>query len=514
MKLRTQIVGLGLVGVVMAALVGGVGLFNTIRMSDAFEDSINTNLALSKSQEADMMHDAVRGDVLLTLLSAQKGDAAGMAEAVKDLKEHSDNFAQNMAAMQALPISAEVKAISLKTAPLVKAYIDSAVEVQNLAKKDLASAETAMPKFQQSFKDLEVAMEQQGEAISKDVEAYTAQTAALATRSRWLVGVGLLVAATLLVMAALWLARQISSPMARAAAIADRMAQGDLTSSIAPHGTDETVQMLSAMARMQNNFGGIVRTVKANADNLATSSSEIAQGNLDLSARTESQASSLEQTAASMEELGAQVNHNADNARQANQLAQSASSVAVQGGEVVTQVVDTMKGINESSRKIADIISVIDGIAFQTNILALNAAVEAARAGEQGRGFAVVASEVRSLAGRSAEAAREIKALIDASVARVEHGSALVDKAGTTMGEVVHSIRRVTDIVAEISSASSEQAAGVAQVGEAVTQMDQVTQQNAALVEQMAASASSLKAQANDMVEAVAVFKLNTMAIR
>jgi len=230
---------------------------------------------------------------------------------------------------------------------------------------------------------------------------------------------------------------------------------------------------------------------------------------MDLSARTESQASSLEETAASMEELGAQVNQNADNARQANQMAQNASSVASQGGEVVGQVVETMKGINESSRKIADIISVIDGIAFQTNILALNAAVEAARAGEQGRGFAVVASEVRSLAGRSAEAAREIKALIDASVGRVEHGSILVDKAGTTMAEVVQSIRRVTDIVGEISSASSEQAAGVAQVGEAVAQMDQVTQQNAALVEQMAASASSLKSQASDMVDAVAVFKLN-----
>jgi methyl-accepting chemotaxis protein len=209
-----------------------------------------------------------------------------------------------------------------------------------------------------------------------------------------------------------------------------------------------------------------------------------------------------------MEELNSAVKQNADNARQANQLATNASTVAVQGGEVVGQVVDTMKGINEASRKIADIISVIDGIAFQTNILALNAAVEAARAGEQGRGFAVVASEVRSLAGRSAEAAKEIKSLINASVERVEHGTALVDQAGTTMTEVVDSIKRVTDIMGEISAASNEQSLGVQQVGEAVTQMDQATQQNAALVEEMAAAASSLKSQAQELVQAVAFFKV------
>jgi methyl-accepting chemotaxis protein len=238
---------------------------------------------------------------------------------------------------------------------------------------------------------------------------------------------------------------------------------------------------------------------------VATASAQIAQGNNDLSARTEQQASALEQTAASMEELSSTVRQNADNARQGNQLAQNASTVAVRGGEVVGQVVDTMKGINDASRKIADIIGVIDGIAFQTNILALNAAVEAARAGEQGRGFAVVASEVRSLAGRSAEAAKEIKGLISDSVQRVEQGTVLVDQAGTTMAEVVAAIRRVTDIMGEISAASTEQSQGVAQVGEAVTQMDQATQQNAALVEESAAAAESLKAQAQQLVQAVAV---------
>ncbi len=251
-----------------------------------------------------------------------------------------------------------------------------------------------------------------------------------------------------------------------------------------------------------------VSIVRSSAGSMDVACAEIAAGNHDLSARTESQASALQQTAASMEQLSSTVKQNADNARQANQLAQSASTVAVQGGQVVAQVVDTMKGINDSSRKIADIISVIDGIAFQTNILALNAAVEAARAGEQGRGFAVVASEVRSLAGRSADAAKEIKTLITDSVGRVEQGSALVDQAGATMEEVVASIRRVTDIMGEISAASSEQNQGVTQVGEAVTQIDQATQQNAALVEEMAAAASSLKSQAQDLVQAVSVFKL------
>jgi methyl-accepting chemotaxis protein len=301
--------------------------------------------------------------------------------------------------------------------------------------------------------------------------------------------------------------RPIGGEPSVAAAIAGRVAQGDLTGHIALAPTD-TSSMLLQLRQMQVSLTHVVSAVRRGSEGVATASAEIAQGNHDLSARTESQASALEQTAASMEELSATVKQNADSARQANQLAMSASSVAVQGGVVVGQVVETMKGINQSSGRIADIIQVIDGIAFQTNILALNAAVEAARAGEQGRGFAVVASEVRSLAGRSADAAKEIKTLINDSVARVAQGSALVDQAGSTMAEVVSSIRRVTDIMGEISAASNEQAAGVHQVSEAVTQMDQATQQNAALVEQMAAAASSLQGQADELVQTVAVFRL------
>jgi methyl-accepting chemotaxis protein len=301
--------------------------------------------------------------------------------------------------------------------------------------------------------------------------------------------------------------RQLGGEPGEAAELARSVAAGDLSLRVDLKAGD-TSSMMAQLSAMQVSLAQVVGKVRQGAEGVATASAEIAQGNHDLSARTESQASALEETAASMEQLSATVKQNADSARQANQLAQNASSVAIKGGEVVAQVVDTMKGIDDSSRRISDIIGVIDGIAFQTNILALNAAVEAARAGEQGRGFAVVASEVRSLAGRSAEAAKEIKSLINASVERVGQGTALVDQAGATMTEVVRSIRRVTDLVGEISAASSEQATGVEQVGEAVMQMDQVTQQNAALVEEMAAAASSLKSQAQDLVGTVAVFKL------
>ncbi|MES2950328.1 MAG: methyl-accepting chemotaxis protein [Pseudomonadota bacterium] len=320
----------------------------------------------------------------------------------------------------------------------------------------------------------------------------------------------LLLAALIIGGIALVISNNIREGIDKALCVVDAISHGDLTVQIQPEGKDEIARLLQAMVRMQSSLLSVVGSVRQGSENLAVASAEIAQGNNDLSARTEQQASALEETAASMEELGSTVKQNADSARHANQLAQSASTIAVRGGNVVGEVVLTMKGINESSRKISDIISVIDGIAFQTNILALNAAVEAARAGEQGRGFAVVASEVRSLAGRSAQAAKEITSLINASVERVEHGTALADQAGATMTDVVASIKRVTDIMGEISVASNEQALGVAQVGEAVTQMDQTTQQNAALVEEMAAAASSLKSQAQDLVTVVAGFKLET----
>ena len=368
-------------------------------------------------------------------------------------------------------------------------------------------ADVTVPARNNLFKPLGEEKKRLSELLNTDLESITAET--VTARSVVIFGVFLLTLGLVgFVVYLLRVMRALGTDPVVLAAMANQIAEGDLSVRIKPASGD-TESVLARMAQMQTNLYKVVTQVRQGSEGVATASAEIAEGNNDLSSRTEHQASSLEETASSMEELSATVKQNADRARQANQLAAQASTVAVRGGEVVGQVVETMKGINDSSRKISDIISVIDGIAFQTNILALNAAVEAARAGEQGRGFAVVASEVRSLAGRSAEAAKEIKNLISASVERVEQGTALVDKAGVTMAEVVSSIKRVTDLMGEISAASNEQALGVSQVGEAVSSMDQVTQQNAALVEQMAAAAGSLNSQANDLVQVVAVFKLD-----
>lgn len=325
----------------------------------------------------------------------------------------------------------------------------------------------------------------------------------------WILGGVTVVAVVLALTLMMWIIRSITVPLQQAVNVAERVAEGDLTVSTHSNRGDEMGTLLRAMEKMTRNLTGIVGTVRGASDSIATGSDQIATGNADLSQRTEEQASSLEETAATMEELGSTVKQNAQNARQADQLAQQASNVASQGGDVVGQVVQTMKGIDDASRKIADIITVIDGIAFQTNILALNAAVEAARAGDAGRGFAVVAGEVRTLAQRSAQAAKEIKDLITTSVERVGQGTALADKAGHTMEDIVQAIQRVTSIMGEIANASTEQSDGVAAVGNAVSQLDQVTQQNAALVEESAAAAASLKQQAQALVQAVSVFRLN-----
>ncbi|QTN30562.1 hypothetical protein HZ993_09795 [Rhodoferax sp. AJA081-3] len=316
-----------------------------------------------------------------------------------------------------------------------------------------------------------------------------------------------LVALVLCAALAMWIFKVLTGPLALATDIANRITEGELANAI-PYDRGPLGNLLDALRNMQQSLAQTVSAVRANAESVAMAGSEIAAGNADLSNRTESQASALQQTASSMDELGSTVDRNAEGAGEANELAQSACTVAIRGGSVVADVVSTMQGINDSSRRIADIVGVIDGIAFQTNILALNAAVEAARAGDQGRGFAVVATEVRSLAQRSASAAREIKGLIATSVERVEQGSALVDRAGATMQEVVAAIQGVSTLVGEISAASKAQSQGVAVVSKVVAQMDHATQQNAALVEQSAAAADNLKTRAQELVQAVAVFRL------
>ena len=508
MQLRTQILSVGMAGALLAGLVGGIGLFASSRLGGSIDDAVLAGVALQSSQEADMMHDAIRGDAQLAYIGALEKDQAQIAEAEKGLRDHAKTFIAALDKLRSLPLSDAARDAEAAARPLVTKYIEAGRRVVQASSSNVEAARSELPGLQTAFSELEDKMEALSGTIESTGAALNEHAKSSVRQVQLAIAAALCLVTITMMIAALWMARRMTLPMAHAVAVADRLAQSDLTAEVHVAGNDETVRLLEAMSRVQANLSGVVRGVQINADSVATASVQIAQGNNDLSQRTEQQAGSLEETAASMEELSATVKQNVDNAKQANQLAQGASTVAVQGGAVVAQVVDTMKGINESSKQIADIISVIDGIAFQTNILALNAAVEAARAGEQGRGFAVVAGEVRNLAQRSAEAAKEIKSLINASVERVEQGTALVDKAGETMTEVVSSIRRVTDIMGEITAASVEQSAGLSQVGEAVTKMDRATQQNAALVEESAAAAENLKAQAQQLVGAVAVFKL------
>ena len=446
---------------------------------------------------------------------SRASDSSKRADYEAKLAEANKAFQAGLAAFGALHQNPAERASFEGLQKAGTAYMAAQQKVLALGREDKQqdAAETSEGLAGNAYNDVLAALRTQ---MKTSVEAGAAAAAAAhATYEQARLGVaavlalGLLLGVGCAVAFSRRLLNQLGGEPHLAAAVAHAVAEGDLTTHI-PVRDGDAASLMAKLHAMQVNLGRTVSQVRQGSESVATASAEIAQGNQDLSTRTEQQASALQQTAATMDELGSTVRNNADNAKQANQLALNASTVAVKGGEVVGQVVETMKGINDSSRKISDIIGTIDGIAFQTNILALNAAVEAARAGEQGRGFAVVASEVRSLAQRSAEAAKEIKSLISASVERVEQGTHLVDQAGHTMEEIVASIRRVTDIVGEISSASVEQSSGVAQVGQAVAQMDNATQQNAALVEESAAAADSLRQQAMQLVQAVAVFKLQS----
>jgi len=500
-------------GTLLLLLIGvaAFGSFNVDRVHDRVEQMYGENVVALQS--LGQINALILRNRILVMDMAAHPEAANVEKRDTELKANIEKVSEAWEQFLKTNQTAEEKALGEEFIRARTAYVRDGL----LPMRDAVRAgklDEANRLYRERISPLSPAVQN---AIGKLVQSQVDQAAAdLADAARIeksvYVGTAILtIIALLLGTFFAWLVtRSITRPVAEAVRVAQTVAAGDLTSAVQVSGQDEVGRLLSALAQMQSSLADVVGTVRGNAGSVATASAQIAQGNQDLSQRTEEQASALQQTAASMEQLGATVKHNADNAQQANRLAIEASGVAVQGGTVVAQVVQTMKGINDASKRIADIIGVIDGIAFQTNILALNAAVEAARAGEQGRGFAVVASEVRNLAQRSAEAAKEIKSLISASVERVEQGSSLVDQAGATMTRVVDSIKRVSDIVGEISSASTEQSTGVAQVGEAVSQMDQATQQNAALVEESAAAAESLKGQAQALVRAVEVFKLRT----
>ncbi|MCX7278278.1 MAG: methyl-accepting chemotaxis protein [Burkholderiales bacterium] len=514
LKISTRLVlGFAVMGALMA-LLGAIAFAKLNVLGEEFSSVVQDRYVkvshLTSIAETNARNMSAIRDLLL------QDDEAKKSALLSELAANSKSINADFQALEQTVVSPEGKDMLAKAQAARAAYAKMRDKVVGLAKAgdkdagaaalyaDLAPAQRTYQAEVAAFSSFqEKLMAKASESVNNTLQ--TSKTVIVG-----LVSFALLVAAII----GTWITRSTTRPIARAVDVARAVAAGDLSMQIDTSGHNETAQLFQAMAEMQTQLSSIVEGVRQSAHQVVTASSEIAQGNNDLSSRTEQQASALEETAASMEELSSTVKHNADNARQANQLAVSASTVAVHGGEVVGQVVDTMKGINDSSKKIADIISVIDGIAFQTNILALNAAVEAARAGEQGRGFAVVASEVRSLAQLSAAAAKEIKVLIANSVSQVDQGTSLVAKAGDTMTEVVSAIRRVADIIGEVSAASNEQSLGVTQVNEAVAQMDQVTQQNAALVEESAAAADSLSKQAEDLLQSVAVFTINGNATK
>ena len=443
-------------------------------------------------------------------MAASKG--TGPAVALADLMKRAGFSAAELGKLDdAAALSNALVKTEVVAMDLVKRHLEaSANGTAQEGDTDLASARAMVHDAQYHANKAKIMQPVDEFLVLLDQRTQGAIANAQARNMRWFYVTAVLSFCLLgtLVLVFWYVYQQVNASLRRAIRSADTMASGDLSQPVPIRGLREVAIMLQAMQTMQDGLVQVVRKVRQGSEALSLASTEIAQGNNNLSERTEQQASALEETAASMEQLSSTVQHNADSAREANQLVIEASNIAAQGGSVVSQVVQTMKGINQASHQISNIISVIDGIAFQTNILALNAAVEAARAGEQGRGFAVVASEVRSLAGRSAEAAKEIKTLIQSSVDRVDEGNVLVDKAGATMAQVVAAIDRVTHLMGEISEASKEQAQGVSQVGEAIQQMDQVTQQNAALVEEMAAEAVSLRTQATALVQVVEVFHI------
>lgn len=488
---------------VLMALLGVNGGHGNARAGAALESVLATSGALRNHLEGDMMHDALRADVLAALLADTQQDWQAVDA---DLKEHADHFRELIAANQQLATGEAKEALAGVDATL-ESYIASAESIIATARTDKAAARAALPAFSASFKELENALSDISDQIQNGATAAEEDAARVLAIARNL-GVALLLIAVVISLAAsAWIVRTITGGIERIAVTIQRMASGELGRDIRIDSTDECGRLLGELRDLDEKLGGIVGLVRVHADSVGAAARQLSHGNDDLSQRTQEQAAALEQTASSMEEIAVTVKRNAENARAASQLAVGARGQADRGGAIVQQAVAAMGEINESSRRIADIVGVIDEIAFQTNLLALNAAVEAARAGEQGRGFAVVASEVRSLAQRSAAAAREVKTLIEDSVRKVGAGSELVDRSGRVITDIMEGVRKVTDIVSEIAAASEEQASGIEQVNRAVAQMDSVTQQNAALVEEGAAATKSMEHQTHELVQEVSFFR-------
>jgi methyl-accepting chemotaxis protein len=510
LSIKLRLLASNLAAISFVALVGGIG-YLAVTQLDAAMDRITSNGAAMKDQmAADQVHDALRADVLAALLAGVDGSAEERDTVKRDSAEHLALFRKLMADIDKDVTDPALRAAVDKVRPDVDAYLQSAGGIVALALSDVAAARQAHPAFMQRFRTLEKSMGALSELIESASTATRDAGDATVGQAKRNIAIAAVLAALVMVVAGTLLSRSISRPLDEAIGLAGRIAEGRLDADIdcAEDDRTETGQLKRALRSMRDSLRRIVGDVRTGTDSIATAAGQIAAGNSDLSSRTESQAGALEETASSMEELTSTVRQNAENARQANQLAHSASEVATRGGDVVGQVVQTMSAIDTASRRIVDIIGVIEGIAFQTNILALNAAVEAARAGEQGRGFAVVAGEVRNLAQRANSAAREIKGLIDDSVNQVDLGSRLVGQAGSTMQEVVESVRRVSDVIGEISAASREQEDGISQVNRAIVEIDGATQQNAALVEEASAAAGAMQQQAEQLRRLVGSFTL------
>ncbi|MNR77789.1 Methyl-accepting chemotaxis protein III [compost metagenome] len=509
MKIGVRLgLGFGLVLLLVAAM-GVTGIMRLENINDASRSLVDQSLKKQKSAEDWLLATSVNGVRTVALVKSADADTQQFFQ--KAITAQSKQITDIQNGVEASLVTPEEKQLFAEVGKKRAVYVDLRKTIFGIKEKgNEAEAQQlinskmipALDAYVDSVRDVLAFYQNEVKLADQSITADYAS-------GRMALIIGAVIALLLGTLIAWRLTVGITRPLQEALSVAESVAEGDLTArSTLPATDDEAGLLLKALRRMQDSLVKTVTQIRMGTDTIATASSEIASGNLDLSSRTEQQASSLEETASSMEELTSTVKQNADNSRQANQLAVAASAVAVKGGTVVSEVVNTMGSINDSAKKIVDIIGVIDGIAFQTNILALNAAVEAARAGEQGRGFAVVATEVRNLAQRSAAAAKEIKALIGDSVEKVDAGSKLVAEAGTTMDEIVDGVKRVADIMAEITAASQEQSDGIEQVNQAIGQMDQVTQQNAALVEEAAAAAESLQDQARNLAQAVSVFQI------